>query len=432
MTLLREDPKFSGGGDLLDTLTRRFLEREQSEKLLDRQQQPLLPEHHLDLLMSELAEEMWNQETHELDRGSVREVAEYILEDHRVSPAARQTTIERMPTLAFLAPSEKHSSIRFEHEIFFFHFLARAIAKRFTQGMDMRVILGRSPLPEFVGERLAFELEKDDRLLSLDDMQKILDRLAQAGRFEWRRATQVRENAGLIILALLRRFTNRIPSGTGEIVGRRIENVVFRGSDLRGVTLRNCSLVDVEVRRTDLGTAKFVECNARDVLLLEPRVKVGTTRLELTGLRVPEDVFGLQELGDGRIRKIYSPKEIAQVLQKCGASVTMAYDDNMRDVAAEYLNLLEQLLRAYERANTVCDGDDHLGSLFDDLHWGTLRKLLVEHGIVRQENRPASGRPKTFYRRQFLPEEIMKGESRDHRAKPQIGRFWDALEKMKV
>lgn len=431
VALLQEDAEFSGGDDLLDTLTRRFLEREQNEKLLDRQQRPLLPEHYLDLLMSELAEEMWNQETHELDRGSVREVAEYILEDHRVSEDARQTTVERMPTLAFLAPGEKHASIRFEHEIFFFHFLARAIAKRFAQGMDMRVILSRSPLPEFVGERLAFELKKDNRLLTINDIQQTLDRLAQAGRPEWRRTTQVRENAGLIVLALLRRFANGNGSSI-DISNCRIETVVFRGSHLRNVTLRNCTLDDVEIRRTDLGATKFIGCDARDVFLLEPRVKIGSTRMELVGLRVPEDVFGLQELGDATIRKVYSPKEIARILKNCGAIVAMVNDDGMRNVPDEYLSLLERLLRAYERANTICEGDHHLASLFDDPYWGEFRKLLVDHGIVRQENRPTSGRPKVFFRRQFLPEEIMKGETKINRAKPQIVRFWDALESVKI
>ena len=431
VTLLREDAEFSAGEDLLDTLTHRYLEREQNEKLLDKQQLPLLPEHHLDLLMSELAEEMWNQETHELDRGSVREVAEYILEDNRVSASARQTTVERMPTLAFLAPSEKHASIRFEHEIFFFHFLARAIARRFVQGMDMRVILSRSPLPEFVGERLAFELQKDGRLLSLDGMQVILDRLAQAGQPEWRRTTQVRENAGLIVMALLRRFASGSDSGS-DISDRRIDTVVFRGSHLRDVTLRNCTFVDVEIRRTDLGATKFIDCAVRDVLLSEPRVKVGSTRLELKGLSVPEDVIGLQELSDDGIRKIYSPNEIAQILHKCGATVALADDSSMRNVDDEYLGLLERLLRAYERANTVCDGDDHMTALFNHPHWGELRKLLVDHGIVRQENRPTSGRTKTFFRRQFLPDEIMKGESKDVRAKPQIEQFWDALEAAKT
>ena len=80
--LLRRDSEFLGGEeDLLGTLTHRFLEREQQEKLLDRQQKPLITKGRLEQLMAELAEEMWNQETRELDRRSIREVAEYILDD---------------------------------------------------------------------------------------------------------------------------------------------------------------------------------------------------------------------------------------------------------------------------------------------------------------------------------------------------------------
>ena len=86
--LLLHDSKFSAGEDLLTALTNRYLEREEKEKLLDRQQQPLLSESRLVQLMDELAEEMWNQETRELDPGSVREVANYVLESEGVSESA--------------------------------------------------------------------------------------------------------------------------------------------------------------------------------------------------------------------------------------------------------------------------------------------------------------------------------------------------------
>ena len=269
--LLRKDPDFSGGDDLLGTLTHRFLEREQREKLLDRNQQPLLSERRLELLMGELAEEMWNQETRELDRGSVREVAEYVLDDGDMPESARKIVIERMPTLAFLASSETHASVLFEHEVFFFHFLARALVNQYVRDMDMRVVLSRSPLPEFVAERLAFELRQIDRLSSLDGLQEILDRLSETGRLEWRRTMQVRENVGLIVLALLREFAFADSNGSNpEISGCTISTVIFPGSNLYDVTLRNCTLVNVEIRRTDLGATKFIDCNARDVLLVLP------------------------------------------------------------------------------------------------------------------------------------------------------------------
>ena len=434
--LLRRDSEFSGssGDDLLGMLTHRFLEREQREKLLDRQQKPLLSGDRLEQLMGELAEEMWNQETRELDLRSVREVAEYILDDREVPESARQIVAERMPTLAFLAPGKKHAapseklqSILFEHEVFFFHFLARALVNRYVRGTDMRIILSRSALPEFVAERLAIELRLQERLSSLDGLQEILDRLSEAGRTEWRRTTQVRENAGLIVMALLREFAAGKEAGS-EIVGRKIGNVVFPGSNLRDVTLRGCALINVSVRRTNLETTKFLECNAQDVLLLEPMVKVGSTRLELNGLHVPGEVIGVRVLNDEGASTIYAPERIAHILGDCGAQVEMRHSESQRDVSAELLELLQRLMRAYERANPVCEGDQHLSKLFGNPHWSALRGLLVEHGIVKRESRPTSGRSKEFLRRQFSPDAIMSGADRTYHNEPRIARFWDALE----
>ena len=427
--LLRRDPDFSGGDDLLGTLTHGFLEREQKEKLLDRNQRPLLSEGHLELLMGELAEEMWNQETRELDPGSVREVAEYVLDDGGVPESAHKIVIERMPTLAFLAPSEKHASILFEHEVFFFHFLVRAFVNKYFQDTDMHVVLSRSPLPEFVAERLAFEFRQIGRLSSLDGLQEILDQLSKAGRMEWHRTMQVRENAGLIVLALLREFANG--NGTSpEIAGCTISTVIFPGSHLHDVTLRNCTLVNVEIRRTDLGTTRFIDCNARNVLLVEPRVIIDSTRLELRGLRMPDEVVGIHELNDDGNRKIYAPDEIATVLRRCGAPVAAMEPGDMRHVPHELRALLDRLVHAYEKANPLCDGDQNLQGLFGAQEWPALRRLLLQHGIVKLDSRQASGRSKEFLRRRFAPHEIMKGKNRTSRVKPQIARFWDALEGM--
>ena len=426
--LLLEDSEFAGGDDLLDTLSGRLLEREQKEKLLDRQHRPLLGENHLELLLQELAEEMWNQETHELDYASVREIAEFVLEDRDVSESSRQIAVERMPTLAFLAPSEKHESVQFEHEVFFFHFLARALANQFAEDKEMRVILSRSPLPEFVTERLAFELRKGGQLSSLLDMQKIFDRLSQASKTRWRRTTQVRENAGLIVLALLREFSANNGGADQVIRDRTVDTVIFPGSHLRNVTLRNCTFVNMEIRRTDLVTTTFDGCVAHDVLLFEPQIKAGSTRLELKGLRVPEDVYGLRQVGDEGNRVVYAPQEAAALLRECGVDVGVAEEARIRNVSSELVSLVERLMHAYERANIVCDGDDRLGGIFGHPKWVTLRERLVEFGIVKVEARAARGPVKNLFRRLFAPDEIMKGLSRDYRAKPQIVRFWDAVE----
>ena len=198
--------------------------------------------------------------------------------------------------------------------------------------------------------------------------------------------------------------------------------------NLRDVTLRNCTLVNVSIHRTNLGTTRFIGCNARDVLLVEPRVKVGSTRLELKGLRVPAEVLGVRELKNEGSTTFYAPKSIMRILGECGAPVETKTEDDMRNVAPVWLDLLERMIRAYQKANPICDGDQNLRHLFEDSRWPVLRDLLIEHGIVNLENRPASGRPKEFLRRRFSPDEIMSGASKTGNAKPQIVRFWDALE----
>lgn len=426
--LVRTDLDFSSNGDLLGTLIRSFLEREQAEKLLDRQQRPLLTDDRLAEIICEIAEEMWNQETRELDGNSVKEVAEYILDGTDVEESERQIIVERMPTLAFLTRSEKHGTIGFEHEIFFFHFLAIVIAQQYVDGADMRAVLSRSSLPEFVAERLAFELLRRGLLSNHENLQDLLDCLSAAGRSEWRRTTQVRENAGLIVLALLREYAR----ASDEIVGRTISTIILPGGDLSNVTLRNCSLDDVTIRRTNLGNTKFVECHVRTVLLSAPRVKVGTTRLELKGIRVPADVAGIQSLTDEGGVTIYDPQEVRRILALCGAPIGADIDRDKRQVPSETVALLERLMRAYERANPICDGDDHLQWLSRDRRWPKLRKLLLEYGVVTLDRRHASGRPKEFLRRQFLPDEIMKGATRTGTVPSRIARFWDAVEAASV
>ena len=226
--LVLEDSELSEDGDLLDTVIHSFLKREQTEKLLGRQQRPLLSIAQLELVVREFAEEMWNQETRELDSKSVREVAEFCLYE-KVEESERQIIVERMPTLAFLTRSEKHETIAFEHEVYFFYFLARAIAEQYGSDSDLRAILSRAALPDLVAERIAAEMMTNFTLSTLDDLQVMLDRLAMAGRDEWRRTTQVRENAGLIVSALLRMFA---AANKAEIIGRKISTVILPGGDL--------------------------------------------------------------------------------------------------------------------------------------------------------------------------------------------------------
>ncbi len=88
---------------------------------------------------------------------------------------------------------------------------------------------------------------------------------------------------------------------------------------------------------------------------------------------------------------------------------------------------MERLMRAYRRTNLVCLQDDKLSTLFSDYHWPPVRTRLVEHGIVKVEDRATSGRPKQFLRSRFLPGQIMAGRVGRPGTDPRIRAYWEAL-----
>ena len=66
---------------------------------------------------------------------------------------------------------------------------------------------------------------------------------------------------------------------------------------------------------------------------MEPRVKIGSTRLELNGLRVPAEVIGIHLLSDEGNTTIYAPEKITRILGQCGAFVEMKDEDDIRKVS---------------------------------------------------------------------------------------------------
>lgn len=84
-------------------------------------------------------------------------------------------------------------------------------------------------------------------------------------------------------------------------------------------------------------------------------------------------------------------------------------------------------MRAYRRTNLVCLQDGTLSSLFSAHEWHGLQQRLEEHGIVRQEKRATSGKPKQFLRSQYLPAQIMAGRGGRPDTDPRIRAFWKAL-----
>lgn len=416
---LNRDPAFATGDDLLRKLADDYLSREQNEKLLGRDSRPLLSKSQLERLMRELAEEMWNQDTRALDYRSVREVAEYVVMDEGLSEATQRTVIERMPSLAFLSSggTAESGTGAFEHELFFFYFLGKVIAARLASAEgDMRIVLSRSALPEDVARRVAKELSVEEPGVR-ERLRELLARLVGASRMEWHRTMQVRENAGLLVMALFR--------ACRTVEDCTVESVVFPGSSLADVQLTRCAFRDVTVRRTDLTSTQFTNCTAEEMYFLKPLVQPQVTRLELDGLKV-EQVLGIHVPGK---EQDYDPSKIEKVLETCGTPLVPEVSRFAPDaeVAPVYRKLVERLTRRYRRANPVYVDEDEWPVLFKRPEWPTVEQLLIAHGLVEKETRHPGGQPKVALRRRFRLEELMSGLNANADVDRRIRAFWRAL-----
>lgn len=424
LDLLLDGQELAEEEDLLSQLVDGFIEREQKEKLLDRTQQPLLTPKHLRDLMRELAEEMWNQETRELDRRSVREVAEYVMVLDELPERTQQIMFERMPTMAFLAPGERDGAVRFEHEVFFSYFLGQVLARKvLSDESALRMFLTRSVLPPDVGTNTVRVLEANEN--SAMPVESLTEIIAAAARTHGVRPNQVKENAGRLMEAVL---TAAGTKNGGKLEGINIHEVIFPGGALRDITIAKSRLKNVVFRRTDLSRTRFLSCQSSDCWFYEVLVDPQYTRLELEGLQAFTQVVGLRAFGEGSTNTIYDPLTLKDLLVKCGALPASPEQTISRELAEAPLRLMDKLIRAYGRANPVCTADDNLRSLFLDPDWEALEELLVRHRIVTKEKRTTGGPPKTFLRRQFLPEQIMAGLTLDADVPRPVRQFWDAVE----
>ena len=428
VALIQDGTELSEDGELLDQLVGQYVARERDEKLIGRTGGSLLTTSQTHSLLEELAEEMWNQETRELDKASVQELAEYKLLEFGLAPEiaamARKVVPERMPSMAFVRKGETRGSIAFEHETFFSYFLGTRLASRMEAVEAVSaVLMGRSVLPEDVPAVVARIVKKRGGEGALSGM---LTRLSQTAASRSSRAIQVRENCGAIAIALLRELCSEEPGVKGLFVG----HFIFPGESLADVVLEDARFEDVEFRRTDFSRACLRRCIAVGVRLQEVVVDPETTRLELSGLDVGVEVVGVRVPKEGGgLRTIFDPIETYEVLAKVGAVAPRpAAEVPVYRVQKKVVALLESAVNAFRRCNPICTADDKLQNVFGERRWADVQKALVDSGVVRIEIRSARGPKKTFLRRQVLPELIAAGARRDANVPADVKALWRTLE----
>lgn len=422
---------FGEGSDLLRRLAEEYLERERLEKLLDRHIAPMLTRDRFRLLMQKLALEMWVLETRELDGSSLCKVVEDLAETEDLPEEYGRALVERLASLALLTRGEGyggHRRIAFEHELFFFHFLSDAVVSLFASPeQDVQAILARGALPGEVAIRVAKGLRDAGREDGQTGAQRLLDRLRRAGSAEWRRGLQVRENAGLLAMAMFREgaWVEDTRDHGPAVAHLVIRGMVFPGGDLRGVTFFRCAFEEVTMRRTDLAETRFVECEAQRCVLVEPRLDPERMRLDLRGLSTGE-VHGIRLPGGGG--SAYDPEVVRETLRRCGAAVVYPPPGSAPRVDPGVVLLMERLAAAFGRANPLCLQDEGLQEVFGAAEWLQVKQRLLRHEIAVLEKRETRREPMEFLRRRFRPEQIMAGLDGAAEVDPRIELFWKSLE----
>ena len=437
--LLSNGAKFDDhrNSDLLEVLTEALLEREQWAKLLDRNQRPLLSIEQLRRLLNEVAEEMWNQETRQLDLASIRFVAEYVLDAGSMGRSF-VTVIERMPSLAFFAPPKdridrsftnlEFDTVGFEHEAFFFYFLSCRIAERYIDSSyDMQLLLGRSPIPQFVADRIVLELTKKKELESYEDLRILIESCSSVGRRMWIRTSQVRENSGQIVLALIARMRADV-SHPITLNGFKFESMTFLGGDLEDVIFSECSFRDVTMRRTSLKRARFENCTCDNLFLYEVKVQATSTILDLRGLEPNKHVVGLDVFGISVRHTTYDLTEIVRVLKDSGMkSILDSAPQDLRSVSPNIRRMMDKLMRAFRRSNPISTSDQRLQSIIRDPDWKDLLDKLTKHRIIEQVDRPVKNKRTKFFRCRLPPSEVMRGQTRSDATSPLVADLWRSL-----
>ncbi len=424
LELVLDGRRFEGDGNLLDSLVSTYIERERVEKLLDRNQRPLLSAPEIRALLVELAEEMWNQETRQLDIQSVRSIAEYVLGNFGIAPASQRVVIERMPTMAFLSKGDRAQNVAFEHETFFGFFLSQGMVRRIVAAdTPIDVLLGRSSLSLDMAGLVARQLARRDNP-TYESFREIIGRVCAAAGSYSPRQVQVQENGGRIIQGLL-----KVGCGdSAELRDLEFSGLIFAGGDFTDVRLKNSKFSSIEFRRVDFRGCDIRECSADNVMLVEAFLDLKSTRLELHGLDPATGVLGLRVAAGAEVSTVFLPDRIREALHAVGAISKPETISRSRSISPNVVEVVERFVKGYSRSNLICLDDRHLRAAFEARDWPIVYDALLRSGVVTEEVRVTSGSTKSFLRRQVLPAEILAGIDESASVPKSVTLFWDQIE----
>lgn len=402
------------GRHIVRQIVEAMIQREMVEKLLDPQGHPLLTLDQHKSLLGALAEEMWWQESRELDEQTFLTIGQLVCEDLGLEGAIAERFLDRMPTHALLARTENPKRVSFRHEFYFGFFLGTLIAHRVLRREPINDLVNRAVISNVVADEVAATMRFEGGN-NLDDLITAID----ARRPNPASADVSNQNAGTLCGALIREFGH-------ELTGTLCRRGLFSGVDLSRTTLRGaafekCSFTEVDVRDCDWERVVFRSCELSMLMIS------AASRFHVSGLTVPGNLFSLRySAGPGLTQETYNPGVIRDILVARGAEVEE--DVQLRPLGAAGRAVADQLdrfLRIVHRSLYFSEEDflNRRSSMRGDLREVT--ELLRKQRLLIPATRQIRGQ-RTMYRLAVPPDELRRGEAGVFTS-TEVRDFWSAV-----
>lgn len=251
----------SSGADFFAMFVRGIIEREATEKWIDRSgeiAQPLLSVEEHCKLLSLIAIEMWQARVEILKTETLEFVTDYFSETLRKAGGLAAQIRQRIKGHALLvASSNMQGAIEFDHVEFKEHFLGEAIAEMCgaqstSVRSDLLNTLRKGPLPAHTLHTLITALRRADAKRQREIATLLSDVALLDGQ-----STFTHENCSAVILALL--------SGVeGEsIILKRMSFAPqsLRDTKLAHILFENCFFAPTSLENTSLNDCRFNQCH---------------------------------------------------------------------------------------------------------------------------------------------------------------------------
>ena len=409
---------------ILEQLVGTFIKREHA-KLRNKEGTPLLSlEGHREFLVR-LAEEMWWLETRHLDVETVQAWLELVVEELGVAEEDARQIKSRVPTYGFLTTVDtRKGTLRFEHEVFYGFLLAEKLKRCIDdQPRELRRFLNRSMIDETLVDQTVRLLGNtvDETAPAIDAVCSVLTRGLTEGIG--------RQNGGRLVARIIKTCGGLREDTT--LQNLYFEHDEFGDVELVGPRFEGCYFNSVDLTRTRMRRPRF-----RDCVFNVPQVAIGHTLFEGASLHLATSMRGIVVVkasldGDLDRNVVYAPERIVSILHELGMEApdteTPAEGWGYSELQKRRLETLDRFLGKMKQRYQLAKEDLERLRVAKEEEWGIVHDLLERHGLLKEEMKQMSGRPKPLIRLVYPPDVIRMGEDTTDTSRPRLTAFWEDL-----